>query len=100
MPNLDLTRHAAVRANQRGVPHHLLRALIDHADIDAPADNGCRLLRFSKERLKDRALRAEIGVETDRLATLAVIWSDSDSRVVTVLHHRAGRLGRRYRAVH
>jgi len=99
MSVLDLTAHAAIRANQRGVPHHLIDVLIENADIDAPIGSGCRLLRISRQRLRDRAVRQAIGAEADRMARLAIIWSDDAAAVVTVLHHHEGRAGKRYRAV-
>lgn len=83
MPTFDLTHHAAVRAQQRGVPNRLLDTLIENADIDAPIGSGCRLLRVSRQRLQVRAVRKVLGSEVDRLARLAVIWSDKAGAVVT-----------------
>lgn len=100
MSQFNLTAHAAIRANQRGVPHHLIDALIEYADVDAPVGSDCRLLRISKLRLRDRAVRQALGAEADRMSRLAVIWSDEAGAVVTVLHHHDGRNGRRYRAMH
>lgn len=96
-----LTAHAAIRANQRGVPHQLIDALFEYADVDAPAGSQCRLLRISKSRLRDPEVRQAIGSQADRLAKLAVIWNDETGSVVTVLHHfREGHAGKRYRVVH
>jgi len=100
MQTLTLSRHAAVRTQQRGMPHHLLHAFLDHADIDAPAGGHCRLLRISRERLRDRSVREELGADADRLARLAVIWSSETGTIVTVMHQHAGGAGRRYRATH
>ena len=94
MSNLELSKHAASRANQRGVPHHLLSTLLDIADVDSPVGGSCRLLRVSRRRLNDRAVRRQVGSEADRLSSLAVIWSDDTQSIVTVLHHD-GRAGRR-----
>ena len=96
----DCSRHAATRAQQRGVPARLLRALLDHHDIDTPVGRNCRLLRCSRERLADRSLHAQYGSEAERLADLAVVWSDRTGLAVTVLHLRPGRSGRRYRAAY
>ena len=95
MPNQDLTQHAILRAQQRGVPHHLIDTLLENADIDAPVGGSCRLLRVSRRRLLDQSLRGE----ADRLSRLAVVWSDHTSSIVTIVHHFRGRAGRRYRAV-
>lgn len=100
MSSLSLTAHAAVRANQRGVPHHLIDALFEYADVDAPIGSDCRLLRISKHRLREPAVRRALGSEADRMAWLAIIWSDEAAAVVTVLHHHDGRAGKRYRMVH
>ena len=99
VPALDLTAHATIRANQRGVPHHLIDLLLENADIDAPIGSGCRLLRISRQRLRDRSVRRAIGAEADRMGRLAIIWSDDAAAVVTVLHHYEGRAGKRYRSV-
>jgi hypothetical protein len=100
MSLVALTHHAETRANQRGVPHHLLDALLLNADIDAPIGGSCRLLRVSKQRLRDRAVRRALGSEADRLVNLALIWSDDAGAVITVLHHHRGHSGRRYRSTH
>lgn len=97
MPALALTRHATIRAQQRGVPYEVLDALILHADMEAPVGSGCTVLRFSRERLRDRDLRASLGATADRLGSLAVVLCDDTGDVVTVLHDHGGAEGRRYR---
>jgi hypothetical protein len=100
MPALALSRHATVRANQRGVTHEMLDALIAYADFEAPVGSGCTVLRFSRERLMDRDLRASLGTTIDRLQSLAVILADDTGEVVTVLHDHGRAEGRRYRRAH
>lgn len=95
-----LTRHATLRAKQRGVTHAMLDALIIHADLEAPVGGGCTVLRFSRERLNDPDLRASLGRTADRLKSLAVIFADDNGDVVTVLHDHGGSAGRRYRRPH
>ena len=97
MIDLALSRHAATRANQRGVPADTLRALIAYADVEQPAGGGRVVLRLSRERLRDRELRRTLGGTCDRLRTLALVWSQETGEVVTVLHDRGGAQGRRYR---
>ena len=48
-----LSKHAALRVQQRGVPHHLVAALMNHADFEAPVGGGCTVLRMTRERLSD-----------------------------------------------
>jgi hypothetical protein len=97
---LALTRHATIRAQQRGVTHDVLDALIRHADVESPVGRNCTVLRFSRQRLMDRDLRASLGATVERLASLAVVLSDSTGDIVTVLHDHGGAAGRRYRRPH
>ena len=97
MPALHLTRHANIRASQRGVPYDLLDAMIVHADIEIQAGNGCTTLRCSREGLRDRELRASIGPKADRLVSIAVVVDNDSGAIVTVLHDRGRSSGRRYR---
>ena len=43
-----LTRHAAARARQRGIPKRLLHILLAHADRELHAGAGCSTLRLSR----------------------------------------------------
>jgi hypothetical protein len=90
-----LTRHAAVRANQRGVTHEAVQAVIAWADVELPARDGCSVLRVSRRRLTNRALRATLGVLADRVRSLALVVAGDTGEVVTVLHGRP--VGRRHR---
>ena len=92
-----MSRHAQTRANQRGVTNAMIDALLDHADFEASAGGRCTVLRVSKEWLKDKELRRTLGGSADRLAKLALVWSEDAGEVVTVLRHQAGAKGRRYR---
>jgi hypothetical protein len=94
--SMSLSGHAAVRANQRGIPHALLSSLIEHADIETPVGSGCYALSVSRRRLRDVDVRRSFGAQVDRVGKLAVVCSSDDGSVVTVLH-RQGAGGRRYR---
>ena len=97
MPDLHLTRHANIRASQRGIPYDLLDAMFTHADIEIHAGNGCTTLRCSRDWLSGREPRASIGPKADRLASLAVVVADDSGAIVTVLHDHCRSSGRRYR---
>ena len=97
MPALDLSRHADLRANQRGVTHEMLHALIAYADIEAPVGKGCTVLRLSRGRLEDRALRSALGTMADRLRSLAIVVAGDGGTVVTVVHDHGKSGGRPYR---
>lgn len=92
---LQLTDHAAVRANQRGVPHELITELLTHADYETPVGGGRIALSISRRRLADRDVRRSVGRNVDRLRNLAVVCDGFDGSIVTVLHQQ-GQRGRRY----
>ncbi len=90
-----LSKHAARRANQRGVPLDLIDLLLTSADIDKPVGSGCTVLRISGDALS--AMRGQLGATADRLHNLALIWSDRMATVVTIIRDHGGAHGRRYR---
>lgn len=96
---MSLSRHAGMRAQQRGVPHATLEALLTFADGETPAGGGCLVLRLSRVALSDPELRAALGGQADRLGSLAAVISN-DGEIVTILHDRGAAAGRRYRRAH
>lgn len=90
-----MTQHAAARANQRGIPHNLVEAVLDNADVETPVGGGCVAYTVSRRRLEDRDVRRQLGGDIDRASKVAVICSD-DGAIVTVMHDWGGQ-GRRYR---
>jgi hypothetical protein len=89
---INLSQHARKRCRQRGIPHQRLATIIDLADIDVPIGSNCRMLRVSRHLA--RTIRGG-----DRLKDVAVIYSDTNAQVVTVLHTVNSERGRRYRMV-
>jgi hypothetical protein len=92
-----LSTHAAMRAQQRGLPHHLIEALMNYADFEAPVGGGCTVLRMTRDRLEDPDLADRLGAERERLRGLSIVWSERTGEIVTVLRPRRGPVGRRYR---
>lgn len=92
-----LSQHAALRSQQRGVPHHLIDALMRYADFEAPVGGGCTVLRMTKDGLGDPALGVSLGADRERLRGLSLVWSERTGEIVTVLRPRRGAAGRRYR---
>ena len=78
----------------------MIEDLLAHADVEAPVGGGCAVLRVSKERLRDRTLKAQVATRPEKLASLALVWSDEAAEVVTLLVDHGGAKGRRYRARH
>ena len=60
-----LSSHAAMRTQQRGVPHRLIDALMSYADFEAPVGGGCTVLRMTRDRLDDPDLADRLGAERD-----------------------------------
>lgn len=96
----SMSQHASTRANQRDITRQMISDLIDFADVEHPAGDGCVVLRVSRRRLADRALRAELHCNPDKLTTLALVWCEDSAEIVTVLLDYGGAKGRRYRRAH
>lgn len=95
---LQLTEHASIRANQRGVPHGVIAHLLDHADVETRVGGGCVALSLSRRRLADRDVRKSIGGDVDRLRNLAVVCNPQDGAIITVLHQHGAKARRYHRA--
>ena len=55
MAKTSLSFHACRRAQQRGVPTHLVEAILTHHDAEHMAGSGCRVLRVSRQALSGGA---------------------------------------------
>lgn len=97
MAKTSISFHACRRAQQRGVPTHLVEAILIHHDAEHMAGSGCRVLRVSRQALSGGAAAEVSSQDRGRLARIALVYSDETDCVVTVLRDRAGRSGRRYR---
>jgi hypothetical protein len=89
---INLSHHAQIRAQQRGITPTMIEAILDNADVDQPIGNGCTLFRMSRRRGPALA-----GAE--KLSRFAVVWSDTNAQVVTVLPLHSSAAGRRYRTI-
>lgn len=91
-----LSNHAKTRANQRGIYHEMMEAVLRHADHEVPVGDGCYALQLSRRQLRDPKLKARIGSSFDRLAGLVLICCSGSGEIVTVMRGR-GPAARRYR---
>jgi len=91
-----LSNHAKTRANQRGIYHEMMEAVLRHADHEVPVGDGCYALQLSRRQLRDPKLKARIGSSFDRLAGLVLICCNGSGEIVTVMRD-CGRAARRYR---
>lgn len=91
-----LSNHAKIRANQRGIYHEMMDALLRHGDHEVSVGDGCYALQLSKRQLRDPKLKARIGSCFDRLAGLVLICCSGTGEIVTVMRD-CGSAARRYR---
>jgi hypothetical protein len=84
-----ISYHAARRTQQRGINQAFLSALIQHADTETYIGNHCVSLRVARQTAAD--------LGDDRLAKFAVIWSETNDQIVSVLPIKHGARGRIYR---
>lgn len=91
-----LSNHAKTRANQRGIYHEMMEAVLRHADHEVPVGDGCYALQLSRRQLRDPKLKARIGSSFHRLSGLVLICSSGTGEIVTVMRE-SGPAARRYR---
>ena len=91
-----LSSHAKTRANQRGIYHEMMDAVLSHADHEIPVGDGCYALQLSRRQLRDPKLKARIGSCFDRLAGLVLVCCSGTGEIVTVMRD-CGPAARRYR---
>ena len=92
----SFSNHAERRAQQRGVPHHLIKLILSNYDTDFPVGGNCRVLRVSRKLATNGCLG--IGKQdVSRISRLAILHSDRSGKIVTVLHDESTRRGKRYR---
>lgn len=94
MLNFSFTRHARVRAQQRGVRRAYIDAVIGHADMEARRGNGCSSIWISERELRRFGPRTPEGIPTDKLQGLMVLQG-SDQACITVIRNRRTRVYRR-----
>jgi L-amino acid N-acyltransferase YncA len=85
----SLTHHARQRCQQRGIGTGLLRAVLEHADVEYPAYDGKVLVSVS------RAHAEELNID-DRLGRFGVVLSGNGT-VITVAHIQNNRRGKAWR---
>lgn len=91
-----LSKHAATRAQQRGVRQWVVNSLFNEADVEHPVGGGCRALTLSRRRVVElRGDGASVGV-LEVLGRHFLVISP-DGTVVTVGKVQSGTRGRRYR---
>ena len=91
----ELTRHAEVRANQRGITKRRLESLLSIADIDVAVGRHLHARRASRSAIAEAIQEGLSPSDAERLSRIALIQAD-DGAIVTVAPVH-GRKGRHYR---
>lgn len=89
-----LSRHAAMRCQQRGIPTNVVWTLLEEADRAVPAGSGAYSQFVSKRRRRDLTSRGVPAWIVEKLMDVCVVTSGTS--VLTVFHGY-GRKARRYR---
>lgn len=80
-----MSRHSRTRCRQRGIPEHLLRALLDQADRRVPVGEGSEALSVSRREAARLRRAGAAPALLERLDGLVVIVAP-DGTIVSVLH--------------
>src|SRR5262249_5888960 len=94
MSQTIFSRHATLRAQQRGITPTQVDAVLRYADMETPRGHGCAALWISKHELGQLGPFTPEGVSTDRLQDVTVLQS-GDQACITVFRNRRSRLYRR-----
>ena len=94
MTQVVFSRHAVVRAQQRGITPAQIDAIVRYADMECPRGGGCVSIWISRSELRRFGSSTPAGVSTDRLQGVTVVRS-SDEACVTVFRNRKSKVYRR-----
>jgi len=94
MSHAIYSRHAAVRAQQRGIMPTQVDAVVRYADMETRRGDGCAAIWISRRELRRLGPSTPEGVSTDRLQGVTVLQS-SDQACVTVFRNRRSSAYRR-----
>ena len=89
-----LSRHATVRAQQRGISSAQLSAVATHGDMETHRGGDCYAIWISKEALRRLGPMTPEGVSTDRLKGLTILRGE-DGILVTTFRNARDKVYRR-----
>jgi hypothetical protein len=90
---MSFSRHAMVRARQRGVLPAQVSALLAHGDMEVRRGGRCYAIWISKRALRQLGPMTPEGIPTDRLRGLTIVQSD-DEGSVTIFRSVRGKVYR------
>jgi hypothetical protein len=98
MAHIVFSRHAMVRAHQRGIKLEQVDAILRYADMEEPRGDGCTSIWISRRELRRLGPSTPEGVSTDRLQGVTVLQGD-EQVCVTIIRNRRSRAYRRNTSV-
>jgi hypothetical protein len=90
MAHTVFSRHATIRAQQRGIKPAEIDAVLRYADMEARRGDGCFSTWISKRELRRLGPSTPEGVSTERLQGLVVLQSDDQTCITTFRNRRSG----------
>lgn len=94
MTHIVFSRHATIRAQQRGITPDQIDAILLYADREARRGDGCASIWISRKQLRRFGPSTPEGVSTDRLQGVTVLQS-GDEACVTVFRNLRSKAYRR-----
>jgi len=94
MTKIVCSRHAMLRAQQRGITPAQVDAIVRYADMERPRGDGCSSIWISRKELRRLGSSTPEGVSIDRLLGVTVLQS-SDATCITVFRNRRSKTYRR-----
>jgi hypothetical protein len=94
MTQCVFSRHAMVRAKQRGITSAQIDAIIRYADMECSRGGGCTSIWISRRELWRFGSATPEGISTDRLQGVTVVQG-GDEACVTVFRNRKSKTYRR-----
>ena len=95
MKNINWTKHATTRSQQRGFGRDQVERLIELADLVTPVSRGAAALRVSRSAIAEAVAEGLCSKAAARLAGRVAVLAD-DGAIVTVAH-LCGRKAKAYK---
>lgn len=86
VPDEMLSRHAAIRSQQRGIPRAAVELVLAEGDLVESAGEGCERITLSRQAMDLLALRGVNRKVLDRSRGVALVYSCRTAQIVTVQH--------------
>ncbi len=93
---MAFTRHAVIRAQQRGITQAQIDAVLKNADRETPRGTGCAAIWISRRELQRIGPKTPEGIPTDRLRGLIILQSDNETSITAFRNQRGCKYRRNF----